>query len=522
MDRKLCELELKVLGRIGGMIGQALNLDRILDLVLEILSTNLSMNRGVIALRNGERHQLSVRAVLGMKGDPFGKDETRINEGIAGLVFRFAEPFIIQEAVKEPLLLGRLGLRHLDKAQVSHIGMPLLVHGTPVGVIQVDKLFGTNVSLTEDVRFLAVLASIVAQFILLNDRIEARERSLVRANRLLKADISGRWASFFDAAVSPSMIEVTRLIKKVAPTSATVLLIGEAGTGKRLAGRAIHELSARNSAPFHHVNIVGKAEDFLEGEIFGNEKGSSASTLDQGMGKVEEAEAGTLFLDEIGDLTMSLQAKLMRLLQDREFERSGSTTTRTADVRIIGSTTRDLSHAVELGRFRQDLYYRLNVFPINLPALRRRREDLRSLVGYFCDEMFRQYGCALQFSAEALHMLTHYSWPGNAREMENLIERLAITWDGETIDVKHLHPFIGKQYEVVVGEGPGRGRSLEEVERERIVEALDRNHWIQSRAANELGITLRQIGYRLKKFGLEDFVKMRRSQWRQSRDESHP
>ncbi|MFH1112958.1 MAG: sigma 54-interacting transcriptional regulator [Pseudomonadota bacterium] len=522
MDGNLCELEIKVLGGIAGLIGQALNLDRIFDLVLEILSTHLSMNRGLIALRNGERHHLSVRAVHGMRGEPSGKDETRIDEGVAGLVFRFAEPFVIQEAGKEPLLLSRIGLRGLDKAHVADIGMPLMVDDSPVGVIQVDKLFGTNVSLAEDVRFLAVLAVLVARFIQLNDRIEARQRSLVRANRLLKADISGRWTAFFDAALSPPMIEATRLIKKVAPTSATVLLIGETGTGKRLAGRAVHELSERNSAPFFQVNISGKAEDVLEGEIFGNEKRSPVKTVDQGIGRVEEAEGGTLFLDEIGDLTMSLQAKLMRLLQDREFERTGSTAARTSDVRIIGSTTGDLNHAVERGRFRQDLYYRLNVFPINLPALRRRREDLRSLIGYFCGEMFREYGCDLQFSAEALHMLIHYSWPGNAREMENLIERLAITWDGEIIDVKDLHPFMGPQYDVVACEDPGRALSLEEVERERIVEALDRNNWVQSRAAGELGITLRQIGYRLKKFGLEDFVKMRRAQRRQSRDEAHP
>jgi len=328
--------------------------------------------------------------------------------------------------------------------------------------------------------------------------------------------------SFFDAAGSSSMIEVAQLIKKVAPTSATVLLIGEPGTGKRLAGRAIHELSERSGSPFLQVNIAGKAEDILESELFGYEKGPFPGASDTKIGRLEEAEGGSLFLDEIGDLTMPLQARMMRFLQDREFERAGSTTTRTAEVRIFGSTTRDLHHAVQLGTFRQDLYYRLNVFPINMPALRRRREDLRSLVRFFCDEMLREYGCDLQFSAEALRMLIHYSWPGNAREMENLIERLAITWEGEVIEAKHLYPFIAQQYEEVVGEDSGRARSLVEMERDQIVEALDRNNWVQSRAANELGITLRQIGYRLKKFGLEKYVKMRRAQWRQSRDESQP
>ncbi len=518
MDRKLCELELRVLGSIGNMIGQALNLDRIFDLVLEILSNDLSMERGAIALKNGEKDRLAVRASLAVGRDSFWKDKSRINDRIEGLVFRFAEPFVIEETGSEPLLLSRTGLQHLDKNRISLIGMPLILHDTPIGVIHVDKLFGTNVSLSEDVRFLSILAAFVTQFIQLSSRIEARERHLVRANRLLKAESSDRCARFFDTTASALMMEVTQLIKKVAPTTATVLLIGESGTGKRMASRAIHDLSERSCSPFLQVNITGKAEDLLEGELFGCENGSVAGAADTKIGRLEEAEGGTLFLDEIGDLTMPLQARLMRFLQDREFERMGSTTTRTADVRIIGSTTTDLHNAVQRGRFRQDLYYRLNVFPINMPALRHRREDLRSLLRYFCDEMLRQYGCDLQFSAEALSLLIHYSWPGNAREMENLIERLAITWEGKRIEAKHLYPYMAQQYEDVVGDELGRARSLLEMERERIVEALDRNNWVQSRAANELGITLRQIGYRLKKFGLEEYVKIRRAQWRRARD----
>lgn len=522
MDRKLCELELRVLGSIGNMIGQALDLDRIFDLVLGILSKDLSTERGTIALKNGEKDRLAIRASLGVTEDAAAREERRIHSGIEGVLFRFSEPFVIRQADWEPLLLSRTGVGHLNKAGISHIGMPLILQDAPIGVIHVDKLFGENVPLAEDVRFLAILAGLVAQFVHLNKRIEDREQHLVRANTSLRAEISEQCMGFFDVAGSPSMIEATQLIKKVAPTAATVLLIGEPGTGKRLAGRAIHELSERRCSPFLQVSIAGKPDDLLESEIFGYEKGPFAGTLDTRSGRLEEAEGGSLFLDEIGDLSMPLQARLMRLLQDREFERVGSTTTRTADVRIIGSTTRDLHDAVQLGTFRQDLYYRLNVFPINMPALRRRREDLRSLVRHFSEKMMREYGCDLRFSPEALQMLVHYSWPGNAREMENLIERLAIAWEGEVIEPKHLNPFIAQQYEDVISEEAGRARSLVEMERDQIIEALDRNNWIQSRAANDLGITLRQIGYRLKKFGLEKYVKMRRSQLRQSRDESEP
>jgi Nif-specific regulatory protein len=287
--------------------------------------------------------------------------------------------------------------------------------------------------------------------------------------------------------------------------------LGESGTGKTLVARIMHELSSRARFPFIKVNCAALPENLLESELFGYEKGAFTGAADSKTGRVEEADGGTIFLDEIGELTMPLQAKLLRFLQDREFERLGATKTRSVDVRIIAATNKDLSAAVAEGVFRQDLFYRLNVFPVRVPPLRERREDIVALIKFFSAKVCREYGCELTFTARSLDALEKYSWPGNVREMENLIERLAIIVDGGLIDVKHLSPYISHtQKEWGADDSQGLD-SLKDMERRGVLAALERNNWVQSRAAKDLGITLRQMGYRVKRFGLEEIVKQRKS-----------
>ncbi len=273
----------------------------------------------------------------------------------------------------------------------------------------------------------------------------------------------------------------------------------------------MHELSSRARFPFIKVNCAALPENLLESELFGYEKGAFTGAGEAKTGRVEEADGGTIFLDEIGELSMPLQAKLLRFLQDREFERLGGTKTRSVDVRIIAATNRDLSTAVEEGAFRQDLYYRLNVFPVRVPPLRERREDIIPLIKFFNEKVSREYSCELKFSSKALDSLEKYSWPGNVREMENLIERLAIIVDSGVIDIKHLSPYIFHTPKEWAENDLDALDSLKDMERRSVVAALERNNWIQSRAAKELGITLRQIGYRVKRFGLEDIIKQRKS-----------
>jgi Nif-specific regulatory protein len=343
----------------------------------------------------------------------------------------------------------------------------------------------------------------------LDDQVKAREDNLIRANRSLKAEISNKFDNFFAVNKSPAMVEVQGLIRKVAPTKATVLLLGDSGTGKTLVAQIIHELSSRAKFPFIKVNCAALPDNLLESELFGYEKGAFTGAVESKPGRVEEAQGGTIFLDEIGELSLMLQAKLLRFLQEREFERLGSSKTRSVDVRIIAATNKDLAASVNGGSFREDLFYRLNVFPVLVPSLRERGQDLVPLISFFLKKVCAEYGKSLSLSDAALEALRKYEWPGNVREMENLIERLAIITDTGNIDISHLSPYILQPHKDLDDKEPGLD-SLKEMEKKEVIAALERNNWIQSRAAKDLGITLRQMGYRIKKYGLDSLLRHRR------------
>ena len=510
MDTKVSKLELKVLYDISQIIGQALNLDQTLEIILEILSEYLSMKRATITLKNGEEDTLSIRASHGLRPKEKKRGVYRLNEGVTGLIFRTAEPFVVPDISKEPLFLNKTGSRKIEKGQISFIGVPIVLNGRAIGVLSVDRLFDEDVSFEEDIRFLTILSALMAQLVSLNDQVKAREQHLIKANLSLKTELSEKSRNFFAVGTSPTMFEVQQLIRKVAPTKASVLLLGESGTGKTLVARIIHELSSRARSSFIKVNCAALPDNLLESELFGYEKGAFTGAVESKAGRVEEADGGTIFLDEIGELPMPLQVKLLRFLQDREFERLGSTKTRKVDVRIIAATNRDLSAAVADGLFREDLYYRLDVFPIRVPPLRERREDIIPLVSFFCDKISREYGSSLQFTNSGLDAFVRYSWPGNVREMENLVERLAIIFDEATIDLLDLSPYLVHGVKEVEMQDRKLLGSLRERERQEVLDSLERNNWVQSHAAQELGITLRQIGYRIKKFGLEEFVKQKK------------
>jgi Nif-specific regulatory protein len=511
MDTKVSKLELKVLYDISQIIGQALNLDQTLEIILEILSEYLTMKRATITLKNGEEDTLSIRASHGLRPKEKKRGVYRLNEGVTGLIFRTAEPFVVPDISKEPLFLNKTGSRRIEKGQISFIGVPIVLNGKAVGVLSVDRLFDEDVSFEEDIRFLTILSALMAQLVSLNDQVKAREQNLIKANLSLKTDLSEKSRNFFTVGTSPTMFEAQQLIRKVAPTKASVLLLGESGTGKTLVARIIHELSSRARSSFIKVNCAALPDNLLESELFGYEKGAFTGAVESKAGRVEEADGGSIFLDEIGELPMPLQVKLLRFLQDREFERLGSTKTRKVDVRIIAATNRDLSAAVADGSFREDLYYRLDVFPIRVPPLRERREDIVPLVSFFCDKISREYGSSLQFTNSALDAFARYSWPGNVREMENLVERLAIIFDEATIDLLDLSPYLVHGVKDPETSDRKLLGSLRERERQEVLDSLERNNWVQSHAAQELGITLRQIGYRIKKFGLEDFVKQKKT-----------
>ncbi len=511
MNARVCRLELRVLYEISRIIGQALELNQTLEIILAILAENLTMKRAAITLKSEEEGTPSVRASYGLRPKEKKRWVDCLDEAAYRLISPTADPFVVPEISKEPLFLNHTDSRKIEKRRTSLIGVPIMLNDRFEGVLSVDRLFDDDVPFEEDVRFLTVLAAVVAQLSTLNYQVKTREQHLINATLFLKAELSEKIENFFALGTSPAMVEVQQLIRKVAPTTATALLLGESGTGKTLIARIIHELSGRASCSFIKMNCAALPDNLLEPELFGYEKDAFIGASESKPGMVEEADCGTLFLDEVGYIPNTLQVKLLRFLQDREFERLGSLETRKSDARIIAATNRDLSEAHADGSFREDLYYRLNVFPISVPPLRDRRGDIVPLINFFRAKLCRERGRDLRFTNSALEAIQSYSWPGNVRELENLIERLVIRFGEATIDPVALSPYLAHSDKRENKKGRRLLSLLRERERQEVINALERNNWGQSHAALDLGITLRQMGYRVKKFGLEDILKRKGS-----------
>ena len=513
MTLMLGNLKLQVLSSICQIIDTALELERALSEVLRILSETLSMERATITLMDPENELLVISASHGLSPEERERGVYELDEGVTGLIFQTGKPYVVPDIRHEPLFLDKTGSRHLEKGRVSFIGVPISSHGRCLGVLNVDRLFGDEVSYDEDLSFLTVVATLIGQFLSLNEKIKAREQALVRENVSLRSQITRERRGPYIVGKCLAMQEVERQILKVAPTRASVLLLGESGTGKTLIAKIIHEYSERKDHPFIKVNCASIPENLLESELFGYEKGAFTGATGSKPGRFEDAHKGTIFLDEIGELPLGIQAKLLRVLQDKEFERLGANLTRKVDVRVVAATNRDLGDLAERGGFRADLFYRLSVFPIQVPPLRQRKGDIPALLNHFIDMVSREYGRILSFTPRALSDLTMYDWPGNVREMENLIERLVIMSDGERVDAVFLKPYLNPagmqghvQQERSQAVHASGSTPLRTMERNEVIAALRRNGWVQYKAAEELGITPRQIGYRIKKYGLSAII----------------
>jgi Nif-specific regulatory protein len=303
---------------------------------------------------------------------------------------------------------------------------------------------------------------------------------------------------------SVAMRQVYEQVGQVARTNATALLRGESGTGKELVARAIHKNSPRSAMPFIKVNCAALPEPLFESELFGHERGAFTGAHSRKKGRFELAQGGTLFLDEVGELSPATQAKLLRVLQSREFERLGGVTTLRTDTRIIAATNKDMEHAVREGSFREDLYYRINVFTITLPPLRDRRADIPSLAEYFLTKLAVEHQKKVsRISSGAIDVLTQYRWPGNVRELENVIERAVVVCDGSVIEERHLTPTVLEAPPRDDLENPTLEQAVERLERRMIQEALSRERGSVAAAARALGTTERVLRYKLQKLDID-------------------
>jgi len=346
------------------------------------------------------------------------------------------------------------------------------------------------------------------ELLLLLDRV-AERRTLIRENEILRRQLKDQGVTT-DAIIftSQKMAALTSMAARVASSRATVLLQGESGTGKELLARLIHQLSPRSTRPIITVNCGALPESLIESELFGHEKGAFTGATSRRIGRFEEADGGTLFLDEIGELTMPVQVKLLRFLQEREFQRVGGNTNIRADVRIISATNRDLETMVKEEKFREDLYYRLNVVVMSIPPLRERREDIPALIDHFLERFAAENGKKISgISSEARDLLMKYDYPGNVRELENIIERAVVIARNEIIYMEDL-PFREDTLVATSGgvpeEGEGRLRgAIENLEKQMIQDAMEKAGDHQTRAAEMLGLSERMLRYKLKKYGLK-------------------
>ncbi|MGC2433880.1 MAG: sigma 54-interacting transcriptional regulator [Desulfobaccales bacterium] len=511
MEAALPERQIQVLHEVGQGLGQVLNLEQALEALHQILCRSTSLKHVSVTLKDPENGQWHCRASRDLLPEGQSRAGCRPGEGLPGSILMTAQPFVIPARGQEPLLVNQTRARQLPKEQISFIGVPLLRHGSPLGVLLVDRLFGGQVSLEEDVRFLSIMAALLSPFLGPEELERVGEESLELENPALRLELSGKARNFSIVGQSPAILKAQQLLTKLAPGRAPVLLIGESGTGKALMARMTHALSPRARYPFLKINCASLPENLLAAELLGYEKDAIPGAVKARPGRLEEADGGSIFLEEIAALPLNLQAGLVRFLQEMEIQRLGSSRTRKVDVRLLADTFQDLDAAVQAGSFREDLYYLLSHGSVRIPPLRERRPDIPLLLNHFLDKVSKENGQRFYLTQEALEILQDYAWPGNVREMENLVERLGMVVAGPEIGVKDLPPYLAPARKAQAADQAFLAR-LKDMEKREILAALERNRWIQSQAAMDLGLTLRQIGYRVKQFGLETFIKEQRGQ----------
>lgn len=513
--------ELDVLLQITAAIDQALDIECTLESILEILANTLDLSRLTITLYDETTGRLAISRSHGLSEEEKSRGVYSLDEGITGAIFRSRQAFVVPDIANESLFLDKTGARRHIQDPIAFIGVPIFLHGEPIGVLNADRIAPSPERLETDGRMLAIVATLLSHILTLHKKVKNKVHGLEQENLRLRARLSREAGGPNIIGKSQIMSEVEQYIARVAPTKATVLLLGESGTGKTLIARVIHEISDRAKKPFIKINCASIPETLLEAELFGHEKGAYTGASFSRPGRFEEAHGGTIFLDEIGELPFKIQSKLLRILQEREMERLGSNQTRKVDVRIISATNRDLETLVREGAFREDLYYRINVFPIRVPSLRERADDILRLLGYFQHRMEKEYGRTIAFSRDALDLMESYDWPGNVREMENLVERLLILDDGKPITATRLRPLLQHRTQIQIeppaAVAPVAAYSLKDMERRELLAALDRCDWIQYKAAQELGLTARQIGYRVRKYGVEGLIAQKRAETRREK-----
>jgi Nif-specific regulatory protein len=480
------------------------NLSDTLSLLLKIMKEDMGVRRGMVNLFNSKTGRIFIHDSIGLTEEEETRGVYSIGEGITGKVVETGEMIIVPRISEEPNFLNRTkSLTNREDSELSFVCLPILRGKKVLGAISVERICENPDLLKYDVELLGIIAAMIAQAVELYI-IENEERNYLKIeNERLRNALKEKFHPSNIIGNSKPMLEVYSLINKIARTKSTVLLLGESGVGKELVANAIHYNSMEANEPFIKFNCAALPESVIESELFGHEKGSFTGADKTRNGRFEEANGGTIFIDEIGELSLPMQAKLLRVLQERTFERVGGNKPIKVNIRVIAATNRDLVKMAEEGTFREDLYYRLNVFPILIPPLRERNSDIIILAEHFVSHFVRQFGKEIKrISVPVQEMLMAYPWLGNVRELENVIERAVILSEDNVIHGYDLPLSLQTPLLSSTNFKNALTAKLEAVEYEMIVEALTNHKGNMSAASEELGLTRRMLGLRLEKFGI--------------------
>ena len=493
--------ELAALHAIAKILAQPTDLRDGLDQILNEMHTRLGMQRGMISLFDREKNEVWLDIAHDVNIE--GMDVTyKPGEGITSEVAQSGRPMAVANLGHAKHFLDRTGARRrLNRSELAFLCVPIMYDNQVVGVLSADKVAREVEDLDKELAMLAAVAQLIAKSVHIRALEEENKRlkRLVGIPRAPSLDIIGH---------SKVMQDVFALVSQVADSRTTVLITGETGTGKELIAQAIHMNSSRRKAPFVQVNCAAIPDTLIESELFGHEKGAFTGALHQRRGRFEEANNGTIFLDEVGELSAAAQMKLLRVLQEKRFQPLGSSRVVTVNIRIIAATNRDLEQDIQAERFRADLYYRLNVFPIYMPPLRERGSDIILLADHFVLKYAKEMGKDVKnISSAAIEAFLAHKWPGNVRELENCIERAVLLTNTDTVDIMHLPPSLQVRSTNGGKKNAGKLSTLVETqEKALIIDMLEATGGNQTQAAKMLGTTKRIIQYKISKLGIDPKV----------------
>lgn len=496
--------EVQLLSDAARGLAESLDLKQTLYSILKSLDTYLELQRGTITLLDPDTETINIEIAHGLSEESKKMGIYKMGEGITGAVVKSGKELVVPDISNDPRFVHKTKTRLMVVGKpIAFFCVPIKLEGMTIGALSVDRQTDESNNFADHLRILKILATMIAQAVKLNRLVKSEQRRLRDENILLRQELKSRFNIQNIIGQSNAMKQVYWLIEQVADSNATVLIRGESGTGKDLVAHAIHYLSPRANKPFIKVNCTALPDTLLESELFGHERGAFTGAIERKIGRFERAHSGTIFLDEIGDFPVNLQVKLLRIIQFKEFERLGGNETLKTNVRIIVATNKNLEKEIEEGIFREDLYYRINVFPIYLPPLRERKDDIMQLADHFLEKYAAENKKKItRISTPAIDMLTSYHWPGNIRELENCIERAVLLCDGDVVRSEHLPPSLQMIRKGQLVAPQSMAEIITNKEKELIIDALKKSFGKQRQAAAELGITERILGYKIKKYGI--------------------